>query len=283
MRAMKLVSSPMCAAVALLLWPAFIAAQKPLTADEIMQKVAVNQDRAEKLRTEYIYEQKVRVASRKTNGKLARTETTVYSVAPTPTGVEKQLKSIEGRYWHKDSFIDFHGEPVPDVDTLDGDLVHDILHEELGDDKSKNGLGHDLFPLTSSEQQKYRFTLAGTGTAAGHNVYRISFAPADRNEITWAGEALIDQAEFQPVSVNTKLSRKLPLLVRTMLGTDLPGLGFNVEYRRFDDGVWFPVSFGTEFRLRAVFFINRNITISLENTGFKHAKVETSIQYAPPQ
>ena len=51
--------SHMCSALALLLWPAFIAAQTPLTADEIMQKVAVNQDRAEKLRTEYIYEQKV--------------------------------------------------------------------------------------------------------------------------------------------------------------------------------------------------------------------------------
>src|ERR1700731_3036662 len=55
----------------------------------------------------------------------------------------------------------------------------------------------------------------------------------------------------------------IPVFVRTLLGTDLPGLGFNVEYRRFDDGVWFPVSFGTEFRLRAVFFINRDITVSL--------------------
>lgn len=68
-----------------------------------------------------------------------------------------------------------------------------------------------------------------------------------------------------------------------MLGTDLPWLGFNVEYRRFGDDVWFPVSFGTEFRLRAVFFINREITISLENSGFHRANVDSSIQYKRPE
>jgi hypothetical protein len=245
--------------------------------------VAANQDRADRLRAEYIYEQKIHVASRKTNGKLARTETTTYSVTPTPTGVEKKLKTIEGRYLHKNVYIDFRGEPVPESGSIDGGLVHGIFRDELADDKAKNGLNHDLFPLTTSEQQKYRFTLAGTGRAGGREVYRISFVPVDKNDFTWAGEALIDQAEFQPVSVNTKLSRKLPVLVRTMLGTDVPGLGFNVEYRRFDDSVWFPVSFGTEFRLRAVFFLNRDITVSLENTGFKHANVDSTIQYAPPQ
>jgi hypothetical protein len=68
-----------------------------------------------------------------------------------------------------------------------------------------------------------------------------------------------------------------------MLGTDVPGLGFNVEYRRFDDGVWFPVSFGTEFRLRAVFFINRDIIVSLENSGFRRASVESAIDYTKPK
>ena len=66
-------------------------------------------------------------------------------------------------------------------------------------------------------------------------------------------------------------------MVRALLGRVLPGLGFNVEYRRFDEGVWFPVSFGTEFRLRAVFFINRDIMISLENSAFERAKVESKI------
>lgn len=280
---MKIVRFVVWAALSLSLSRAFSTAQTAITADDIMRKVAANQDRADRLRSEYIYEQKIRIASRRTNGKLARTETTIYSVVPTPTGVEKKLKTIEGRYLHKNVYIDFRGEPVPESDSIDGGLVHGIFRDELADDKAKNGLNHDLFPLTTSEQEKYRFTLAGTGQAAGRDVYRISFAPVDKNNFTWAGEALIDQAEFQPVSVNTKLSRKVPLLVRTMLGTDVPGLGFNVEYRRFDDGVWFPVSFGTEFRLRAVFFLNRDITVSLENTGFKHANVDSTIQYAAPQ
>ena len=158
--------------------------------------------------------------------------------------------------------------------------MHGLFRDELADDKAKNGLNHDLFPLTSVRTRKVPLHSRRNRSSS---VYRVSFVPVDRSDLTWAGEALIDQAEFEPVSVNTKLSRKLPLLVRTMLGTDVPGLGFNVEYRRFDDGVWFPVSFGTEFRLRAVFFLNRDITVSLENTGFKHAKADSTIQYAPPQ
>ena len=271
-------------AIAVSLWLPLGAAQTASgNADEIMRKVAANQDRAERLRSEYVYEQKIHIVSRRTNGKLARMETTIYSVTPTPSGVEKKLKTIEGRYRHKNVYIDFRGEPVPEPDSIDGGLVHGMLRDELADDKAKNGLNQDLFPLTTSEQEKYRFTLVGTATAAGRDVYRVSFVPVQKDEFTWAGEALIDQAEFQPVSVNTKLSRKVPLLVRTMLGTDVPGLGFNVEYRRFDNRVWFPVSFGTEFRLRAVFFLNRDITVSLENTGFKHANVDSTIQYAPPQ
>jgi hypothetical protein len=69
--------------------------------------------------------------------------------------------------------------------------------------------------------------------------------------------------------------------VRTLLGTDLPGLGFNVRYRRLDKDIWFPDSFGTEFRLKAVFFIDRTITISLENKNFKHASAESQIHYEP--
>jgi hypothetical protein len=167
-------------------------------------------------------------------------------------------------------------EPVPDSDSLDGNLVHDF-RDDFSNDRSKDGLGRDLFPLTSEEQKKYLFEPAGEETVQGRKVYRVRFRPLDKEELTWAGEALIDAAEFEPLKVYTKLSRKVPLLVRTLLGIDVPGLGFNVEYQRFDEGVWFPVSFGTEFRLRAVFFINRDITISLENSAFERAKVQSRI------
>lgn len=253
-----------------------------LNAEAIMLKVAGNQDRTEKLRNEYVYQQHIRVATRRTNGKLAREEITDYLVAPTPDGNKKEMKHIDGRYWHKHRYIDFHGEPVPDKGTLDGGLV-ESFRDDLLNSKSKDGVDTDLFPLTSEQQKKYDFELLGEQTIHGRRVYRIGFRPKDKKEITWAGEALIDCQDFQPMRVFTKLSRRIPFVVRTMLGTDVPGLGFNVEYRRFNDGVWFPVSFGTEFRLRAVFFINRDIIVSLENSGFRRASVESAIDYTKPK
>jgi hypothetical protein len=72
--------------------------------------------------------------------------------------------------------------------------------------------------------------------------------------------------EFEPVVVYAEMSRKITLAVRTLLGTNLPELGFSVTYDREPDGVWFPVSFGTEFRMRVLFFIARDISMSLANT-----------------
>jgi hypothetical protein len=257
-------------------------ADDPLNAQAIMLKVAGNQDRAEKLRNEYVYQQHIRIVTRRTSGKVAGEEITDYLVAPTPDGSKKEMKHMYGRYWHKHRYIEFHGQPVPHKGTLDGAII-ESFRDDLLNSKSKDGLEADLFPLTSEHQQKYDFELLGEQTVHGRRVYRIGFRPKDRKDIAWAGEALIDQEDFQPIRVFTTLSRRIPFAVRTLLGTDLPGLGFNVEYRRFEDGVWFPVSFGSEFRLRAVFFIDRDITVSLENSGFRHANVETTIQYADPK
>ena len=166
-------------------------------------------------------------------------------------------------------------EPVPEAGRTDADLIHN-LRDHLLNDKSKDGLARDLFPLTSEEQKGYEFRLLGQEVEAGRNVYHISFTPKDTAEPTWAGEAFIDAAEFQPVRVFTKMSRRIPFLVRTFW-FDLPGLGFNVVYQRQDDGVWFPSSFGTEFRIHMgpLFFFDRDISISLKNTGFEHPHVGT--------
>ena len=40
----------------------------PLTADQIMQQVGANQDRSDALRRTYVYRQRVRVTSHKSNG-----------------------------------------------------------------------------------------------------------------------------------------------------------------------------------------------------------------------
>ncbi len=255
----------------------FASADQPSpSVDEIMARVAANQDRAEQARAEYVYQQRIHVATLRTNGKLAREETADYLVAPTPDGTKKELKHIEGRYWHKGKYLKYQGEPVPEDGWVDSSIVQSC-REDLSNDKSKDGLGRDLFPLTSGEQKQYRFDLVGEDTVKGRRVYRVRFRPRDKGDLTWAGEAMIDAEEFEPLRVYTKLSRRVPFFVRTLLGTDVPGIGFNVEYQRFDEGVWFPVSFGTEFRLRAVFFINRDITVALANSAFQRAKVQSKI------
>lgn len=251
---------------------------QPPSAAEIMRKVADNQDREQKARASFVYQQNIHVDTRRTSGKLAREERATLVVTPTPKGVEKKRQSITGRYWYKGRYVDFTGEPIPHSDTLDGQLVSNF-RDDLTNDSTKDGLAKDLFPLTSDEQKDLKFELAGEQTVAGRKAWRIRFGPADKHEITWAGEALIDQEEFQPVSVYTRLSRRIPFFVRTMLGTDLPGLGFSVQYARVEKDIWFPVSFGTEFRLRAVFFINRDISVSLENKNFKRATVRSGIHY----
>jgi len=260
---------------------AFVAgvmlAAEPDAAD-IMKKVAENQDREQKERGRYIYEENIRVTTRHSNGKLAREEVTDLLVTPTPTGTEKKRQSIRGRYWHKGRYLDFSGDPAPDRETLDGGLTS-AFRDDLTNSESKDGIGKSLFPLTSDEQKDLRFELAGKQTVTGRDAYRIRFGPRDAKEFGWTGEALIDVEELQPLSVYTRLSRRIPFFIRTLAGTDVPGVGFSVKYARIDKDVWFPVSFGTEFRLHAVFFINRTIIVSMENKNFRRATAESTIQY----
>jgi hypothetical protein len=264
--------------LSLFLVPVVFAQAPALSAVGIMQKVAENQDREQQGRLAFLYEEHIRVATRRTNGKLAREETTDFLITPASKGVEKKKLSVKGRYEKKGRYTDFSGDPVPESGGLDAGLVEGF-RDGLFHKDSKDGLGKHLFPLTTEGQKNLKFELAGEQLVSGRKSYRIKFAPADKNEFTWAGEALIDEEEFQPVSVYTRLSRRIPFAVRTFLGTDLPGLGFNTQYARLDKDIWFPVSFGTEFRLRAVFFINRTITVSMENKNFKRASAESEIRY----
>jgi len=261
----------------------------PLTADQIMARVAANQDRAEALRSEYIYHQRVRVLLQKANGTRMRDVTSEYTVTPTPDGTKKDLVHVEGYYRHKGRYIAFQGKEAPpsaqggisvrlgDEDSIDGDMAQDF-RDDLTNDKSKDGLAKDLFPLTTENQKDYRFQLLGQEVIHGRPTYRLKFGPKDRSDIDWAGEADIDAADFEPVRVYTKLSRPIPFLIRKFL-VDLPGVGFNVEYGRQSDGVWFPVSFGTEFRVRVLMFWARNVIVSMSNTDFQHAQVAHTIRF----
>lgn len=252
-----------------------------LTAVEIMARVATNQDRAVALRRTFVYQQQMVVATRHVNGKLAREEKADYAVTPGSKEAEKKLVSITGKYQRKGEYVDFKGQPVPDSGTLDGSLIQSF-RDDLLNEKTKDGIGKDLFPLTTEEQKNYRFELKGRKHVQGRDTYIIAFSPADEDDLAWAGEAWIDADEFQPVRVFTHLSKRMPFFVRNMMGTDLPGFGFNVQYVRVDKDVWFPASFGSEFRLRAVFFIKRDISMSMQASGFKQTKVDSQLKYEIP-
>ena len=178
-----------------------------LTVDEIMARVAENQDRAQEARKQWVFEQDVLVRLHRTNGKLAREETRKYLVTPTPTGLQRKLQSQEGGE-HKDGL------------DLDGDLVQSFAEDEdlnIGD-KNKDGVSKEMFPLTAKEQSKYIYKLEGREDYRGSSVYRVSFRPKPKTEdADWKGEALIDAAEFEPVLVTTALGVNIPFLVKRCL------------------------------------------------------------------
>jgi hypothetical protein len=236
-------------------------------------------------------------------------EVTDSRVSPQQKESQQRLLTLDGRYWLKGRYVHYttlqdqdatasaaakdetlkDGAPKDgsteakevktekdDLDGLDIDLVEN-LRKNLADDKSKDGLGKGLFPLTTEQQSQYLFKLEGRQTMNGRDVYHVSFRPKDKDDFDWKGEAFIDVHEFEPVVVYTEMSRKIPLAVRTLLGTNLPGLGFSVTYDREPDGVWFPVSFGTEFRMRVLFFLARDISMSLSNTHFEKTHADVRI------
>ena len=173
------------------------AAEAPasLSAAEIMAKVAVNQDKAQALRKQYVYEQRIIIATRKTNGKLMRRELASYAVAPGDAKTTRKLNSLEGRYWQKGAYLEFQKEEDAERGNVDGVIVS-AFREDLGDSNSKDGLDNDLFPLTTDQQKKFRFELAGVRTVAGRPAYCINFMPPDRHQYDWAGEAWIDKTGF---------------------------------------------------------------------------------------
>ena len=269
--------SPPFILLALAILPA--RAEDP-TMDQIMARVAENQTRAQDLRRAYVYNQRVLARFHRTNGKLAREEESEFLVTPTPAGIEKKLTHFEGKVERGGKIVayDEPGKEMKDLD-IDGDLIRDMVNEMTGDKDTKDGIGHDLFPLTAAEQAKYLFTLEGKESYRGRLVYRVSFRPRPHVDGSdWKGDALIDAADYQPVVVNTKFAG-IPMAVKVLLGTDVKGLGFTVNYQKFDDGLWFPVSYGGEFHVRAVFFYARNMSISMVNSGFTRAKVSSKIAY----
>jgi hypothetical protein len=278
--------------IAVILWSVAPVAQQPAAAlplpdaADIMARVATNQDLSESERAHYVYVQHARVTSRA--GKTIRCEEITDSrVVPIATGSTQQLLKLDGRVLVKHNYVTYTHLLKPaahdsDVNielgdnNFDRELVED-LRNGLTAGKTKDGIGAGLFPLTSKMQADYSFQLIGRERMNGRDVYHLTFVPKDPNNFAWKGDAFIDTDAYQPVLVRTAMSRNLPFAVRTLLGTSLPGLGFTVIYAPQPGGVWFPVSFGTEFKLHILFFFNRQITLSAENHDFEQTHVDSKV------
>jgi hypothetical protein len=251
----------------------------------IMARVAVNQQSARDARANYVYRQEQTIRMRRPGGKVAREQHAVYVVMPGKEGAEKKLEKFEGKYQFKGKYVtyDLPGYTYRGLD-IDGDLIRDMADDMMNDKKSQDGIGHDLFPLTTEEQKKYDFRLVGKEEYRGRTVYRVAFQPKRGSNMdigdAWKGEALIDAEEYQPVTVETSMAEKVPGWVKVVFGTDNKGLGFSLSYQKFADGVWFPVSYGGEFALRGVFFYRRNISVAMTNSDFRKTDVKSTLVYA---
>ena len=248
----------------------------------IMARVAANQRMAREARQQYVYRQEQTIRMRRPNGKLAREQTAEYVVAPGKDGIEKRLAKFAGKYEAKGKYISYdkEGFEYKELD-IDGEFIHEMAEEQMNEGGTRDGIGQDLFPLTAQEQKKYAFRLVRQEEYRGRAVYRVAFEPR-RGEVdaTWKGEALIDAQEYQPVLVSTSLAQRIPTAVKLLLGTDVRGLGFSIAYRKFEDGVWFPVSYGGEFAVRGLFFYRRNISVALTNGEFRKTDVKSTLIYA---
>ncbi len=273
------------------------AQQQPLTAEAIMAKVATNQDHAEAARRQYVYVQHARVVSRK--GHTVRCEETTESrITPAENGTHADLIKLDGKLLHAGKYIIYTHLPdtkhngnqsetssdsitIDSENDMDRDLVENMRGNLTRDDKSKDGIDTRLFPLSSKDQSDYLFRLVGQEHLNDRDVFHVIFQPKVKDDFGWKGDAYIDTESFQPVIVRTEMSRKVPFAVRTLLGTNVPGLGFTVVYAPQPDGVWFPVSFGTEFKLHVLFFFSRDITINAVNRDFE--KTHSDARLLPTQ
>jgi hypothetical protein len=253
--------------------------------EEILRKLADNQERALESRKSIVYRQDTWVRLLRTNGKLSREEKRHYTVTPNATATEKKLEKFEGRYEKGGKLLSYDkpGYEHKSID-IDGELIEDFTDEQINDKDSRDGLSKDQFPLTREEQSHYIFQLAGTRKVGSVDAYRLTFEPRrEEDGRSWAGEVVVHPEEFQPMLVTTRFHTKIPTAVKVIFGIDIKQLGFNVTYQKVADGLWFPSTYGTEFGLKVLFGYKRNITMNVKNTDFRRATADSSIVFEEPK
>ncbi len=271
-----------------------------------MARVAQNQDRTEAERSHFVYVQHAKVQSQRGHTVLCMEETDT-RITPAGRGQTQTLLHLLGHVREGNQVIryttspekisqanhtpgekkgdenrllvrnaDDGGKPVAVADT-DLDLVASMRRNFTDDDGSKDGIDAGLFPLTSAEQKELHFELKGKELRNGRDTFHLVFRPKDNTDFGWKGDAWIDSQQFEPVVIRTALSRSLPFGVRALLGTNVPGLGFTVVYAPQEGNIWFPASFGSEFKVKVFFFFHRQILVNVENRSFERTHVTSNI------
>lgn len=269
-----------------------VVAAPPL--EEILTRLADSQERAVEARNTVVYRQNTFSRLLRGGGKVAREEKREYTVLPTAKETKKERVHFEGRYEKGGKLLPYDDPKFRHkrID-LDGELIEGLTDDMVNDEKARDGLHSDMFPLTRAEQAHYTFSLAGTRQVQGVEALVVTFEPRvrskskDKEDVDsddeasrpWHGEVLVHPTEFQPMRVTTELSKLLPGWVKVVFGISIKQLGFNVTYRKVADGLWFPATYGTEFGLRLFFGYGRTITLSLENTDFRFATADSTITF----
>lgn len=266
-----------------------------LSADELMRTMAERFEQSSSARRSYVYRQLVKSSLVKSNGDLVARQRREYTAAPSEDRTEKTLTSFEGIYVRKGRQITYddpkdHEKP----DGIDSELLDDLTDDLANDTKSRDGIPRSVFPLTSDELKHYTFRTLGSGQHAGRSLHKVAFQPKGKELCAhvgkdeesgcesrlWKGEVWIDAEDVQPVRIATEMNRKIPMAVRVFLGTNLSQLGFSVTYIRVAPGVWFPATYGTEFRISVLFGYKRTITLAMDSSDFRVADVRSKIEYA---
>lgn len=243
----------------------------------IMSKVATNLQQGSELRKSYVYAQEIHTRLLRTNSKLAREERREYTVTPDGKSTKKKLVQLEGQF-EKNKKLHPYTETSDRPFGIDGVIIQVLADESINDEESKDGIGMGFFPFLPKDLPDYKFSFVKTETYRGRQIHRISFEGKTKKN-PWAGEALIDVEDLHPLSIQTKLNFKMPLLVKTMLGTNLRQTGFSLTYTRIAPGIWFPATFGTEMRFDLLFGYKRVITMSMESSNFKRTSADSTVSF----
>jgi hypothetical protein len=275
----------------------------------IMKELAANTDAAIEARRQYVYHQHVRSGLSKTNGQVICKESREYIVIPQEASTERKLVSFDGQCHEGTKMVPYSppgrvqpgmrqkpsaaGDRLAAQVTSERESITSVIGDFATDPKSRDGIPRQLFPLSGPELTRYRFTLKGETAIKGRRAYDILFDSTDARErhcidideygcSPWKGEAWIDAEDYQPVRIDTQQAHSVPWEARVFLGLNFHQLGFSVTYQRVAAGVWFPATYGTEFRFTVLWGYKRTITLSMENTDFRKTDAQSTVEFESP-